>query len=98
MASSQNNFEIRKALSWSAIHKMKSIWNSNMENSLKIRNFKATIKPILLYGSERSTIESTMRNQLHGCYTRLLRMTTIISWKDKITNTQLYRGKPIYLR
>ena len=31
---------------------MKSIWKSKMENSLKIRTFKATIKPVLLYGSE----------------------------------------------
>ena len=28
MLSSQKDFEIRKALSWSAIHKMKSIWKS----------------------------------------------------------------------
>ena len=63
MASSQNDFEIRKALSWSARHKMKSMWNSKMENSLKIRTFKATIEPILLYGSECWIIDSTMRKK-----------------------------------
>ena len=51
MASSQKDIEFRNALSWSAIHKMKSIWNSKMKNSLKIRTFTATIEPIL-YGSE----------------------------------------------
>ena len=91
MASSQNDFEIRKVLSWSAIHKMKSIWNSKMENSLKIRTFKATIEPILLYGSEGWTIDSTTRKQIDGCYTSLLRIAKHISWKDKVTNTQLYR-------
>ena len=35
-----------------------------MENSLKIRTFKATIEPILLYGSEFWTIDSTMRKHL----------------------------------
>ena len=40
------------ALLWSAIHKMKLICNSTLVNSLKIRTFKATIEPILLYGSE----------------------------------------------
>ena len=64
MASSQQYFEIRKALSWSAIHKMKTIWCSKMENSLKIRTFKATIEPILLYGSECWTIDSTIRKQI----------------------------------
>ena len=43
------------------IHKMKSSWNSKMENSLKIKTFKATIEPILVYGSECWTIDSTMR-------------------------------------
>ena len=35
-----------------------------------------------------------MRKQINGCYTRLLRITINISWKDKVTNTQLYRGLP----
>ena len=48
MASSQKDFEIRKALYYSEIHKMESIWNFKMENSLKIINLKTTIEPILL--------------------------------------------------
>ena len=36
-------------------------------------------------------IDSTMLRQIDGCYTRLLRMTTHISWKDKVTNK---RGMP----
>ena len=92
MASSQKDFEIRKYLSWSEIHKMKTIWSYKMENSLKIRTFKTTIEPILLYDSECWTIDYTMIKQIDGCYTRLLRMATNISWTDKVTNTQLYRG------
>ena len=92
MASSQKDFKIRKELSWSAIHKMTLIWNSKMKNNLKIRTFKVTIKPILLYGSECWTIDSTIRKKIDACYTRLLRMTTHLSRKDKVTNTQLYRG------
>ena len=94
MASSQKDFKIRNALSWSAIHKMKSVWNSKMKKSLKIRTFKATIEPTILYGSESWTIDSTMHKKIDGCYTRLLRMTTNISWKYKVTNTQLYKGMP----
>ena len=94
MASSQKDFEIRIALSRSVIHTIKSIWNSKMEKSLKIRNFKDIIETILLYGSECLTIDSTMRKKIDGCYTRLLRMATNISWKDTFINTQLYRGMP----
>ena len=94
MASSQNDFEIRKVVTWSAIHictyKIKSIWNSKMKNSLKISYFKATIEPILLYGSEFWTLDSTVRNTMYGCYTWLLRITT--TWKYKVTNIQIYEG------
>ena len=86
------DFEIRKALSWSTIHNMKTILFSKMENSLKIRTFKATTEPILLYGSECWTIDSTMRNYIYDCYTRLLRMTTNIPRKYKVIITQLYKG------
>ena len=75
-----------------------------MKNSLKIRNVKAAIEHILLYGSEWWTIYSTMRKQIDGYYNRLLIMTThiyiyiyiyiYISWKDKVTNTQMYKGMP----
>ena len=41
MASSQKYFEIRKALSWSAIHKMNTIWSSKIENSLKNKNLQS---------------------------------------------------------
>ena len=64
------------------------------DNSMKIRTSKATIEPILLYGNECWTIDSTIRKKSDGCYTRLLRMATNISWKDKVTNTHLYRGIP----
>ena len=62
-----------------------------MKNS-KIRTFKATIEPILLYGSEFLSIYSTIRKQIDCCYTIQLRMATHISWTDKVTSTQLYNG------
>ena len=64
MLISQKVFEIRKALSWSAIHKMKSIGISKMNINLKIRTFKATIEPILLYGSECWTIDASLRKKI----------------------------------
>ena len=73
---------------------MKSIWNSKMNISLKIRTFKITVEPILLYGSETWTINVSLRKKIDGCYTRLLRMASNISWKEKLTNDKLYRGMP----
>ena len=65
-----------------------------MNISLKIRTFKVTVEPILLYGSETWTINVSLRKKIDGCYTRLLRMASNISWKEKLTNDKLYRGMP----
>ena len=32
-----------------------------------------------------------MYKKIEGCYTRLLRLATDTSWKEKITNVQLYK-------
>ena len=77
MKDSQNDFEIRKAQTWSAIYKMKLIWNSKMRNQIKIRTFKPTIEPILLYGSDCWTIDSFIRKKLDDCYTILLLIALI---------------------
>ena len=66
---------------------MTSICNLKMEKCMKLRNFKATIKPMVLYGSECWTIDS-IPTSMFGYYIRLLlRMATNISWKDNITYT-----------
>ena len=49
-----------------------------MDNSQKIITIKATIELILLYDSECWTIDSTMRKQIDGYYTRLFKMATNI--------------------
>ena len=54
-----------------------------MRNQLKIRTFKATIEPILLYGSECWNIDALLKKKIDGCYTRLLRMATNTLWKAK---------------
>ena len=60
MMSTEKDFEIRKALAWSACHKMKTIWQSNMGRKLKTRLFKATVESVLLYGCESWTVNTTM--------------------------------------
>ena len=59
MASLFKDFEVRKAITWKACHKLKQIWKSTMNRKLKIQIFRATIETILLYGSETWTITQT---------------------------------------
>ena len=92
MQSSEKDFNIRKALAWSAANKMKKLWKSSIRDSLKVRIFRATIETIYTYGAETWTTTKTMNKRIDGCYTRLLRMALNISWKDKINNITLYNG------
>ena len=94
MSSSSKDFEIRKALAWQACHKLKKLWNSKLKRKLKIRTFQATIESILLYGSETWTIDKSLERRINGCYTRLLRMILNVSWRDHITNVELYKELP----
>ena len=52
--------------------------------TLKIREFKANIETVPLYGSQCWTLDSKMRKRIYGLYTRLLRMAQNISWKTKL--------------
>ena len=76
VASIEQDFEIRKALAWSACNKMKKIWKSNMNRKIKVRLFGATVESALLYNSETWTMNKNMQKEIDGCYTRMLRMAT----------------------
>ena len=94
MESSEKDFQIRKALAWAACNKLKTIWKSNIKKKIKERLFLATVESVLLYNSETWTMSKTMEKRLDGCYTRMLRMAFNVSWKDKLTNEELYGGLP----
>ena len=94
MGSTEKDFEIRKALAWSSCHKLKKIWNSRLSRRIKVRLFIATVESVLLYGSAAWTVTKTLEKKINGCYTRMLRMALNISWRQKLTNEQLYQELP----
>ena len=94
MISSEKDFEIRKALAWAACNKLRTIWKSNLKKEMKRRLFVATVESVLLYGADTWTITKTMEKRLDGCYTRMLRMACNVTWRDKMTNEELYQGMP----
>ena len=94
MENTEKDINVRKALVWNACHKLKKIWNSSLSHNIKVRLFTSTVESILLYASETWTLTKNLERQLDGCYTRMLRMALIISWKRHLTNRELYRGLP----
>ena len=92
--SSESDISVRKALAWTACHKLRRVWSSKLRRQIKERLFLATVESVLLYGAETWTLTKTMEKQLNGCYTRMLRMAFGVSYKDHLTNLQLYGDLP----
>ena len=66
----------------------------NLNRDLKIRFFRVSVESVLSYESESLTLTATLEEQIDGCYTRLLRAALNISWRDHISNEELYRDLP----
>ena len=92
--SSENYFNVRKALAWNTCHKLSKIWKSSLTRSTKIRVFLTTVESVLLYGAETWTITKALQKKIDGCYTRMLRMVLNISWQSHTTNAALYGNLP----
>jgi hypothetical protein len=91
---SAQDIKVRKALAWSACHKLQKIWKSSLPNKIKTRLFTATVESVLLYGCSTWTLTKAMEKSLDGTYTRMLRMALNVSWKEHRTNIDLYGNLP----
>ena len=92
--STAKDISVRKALAWTACHKLRKVWRSRLRRQIKERLFIATVESVLLYGAETWTLTKTLEKQLNGCYTRMLRMAFNVSYKDHMTNEELYGDLP----
>ena len=94
ISSSEKDFVTRNGMAWSACNDMHKIWSSQLPNNLKVKIFRATIEPILLYGSETWTLSRKLERRLDGTYTRLLRRAQNLSWKSHSSISQIYGKLP----
>ena len=81
-------------MAWNACNKMDKIWKSSLNRKIKIRLFRVTIEPILLYGCETWTLSASQHRRLDGCYTRLLRRVLNMSWKSHPSLNDVYGELP----
>ena len=90
IANTENDVNIRIGKAWTALNKMKPIWESHLQEDLKRRFFRATVESVLLYGSATWTLTKHLERRLNGTYTRMLRAALNISWKQHPTKKRLY--------
>ena len=72
---------------------MKKIWTSQLSKGFKAeilscpnRNIPASCMGVSL----GRTLTKALTKSINGCYTRMLRMAQNVSWRDHITNLELY--------
>ena len=94
MKSTEYDINVRKALAWTACHKLRKVWTSSLKTSIKVRLFIATVESVLLYNSNTWSLTNQMEKRLDGVYTRMLRMAMNVSWKQHMTNEELYGDLP----
>ena len=94
MQSTEVDIRTRKALAWKVCNNLNNIWRSNLTKNIKVKLFQATVESVLLYGSETWTVTDKIGKSLDGCYTRMLGKALDVSWKDHITNKELYWDLP----
>jgi len=94
ISSSEKDFATRNGMAWSACNDMHKIWSSQLSNNIKVKIFRATIEPILLYGSETWTLSRKLEKRLDGTYTRLLMRAQSLSWKCHPSISQIYDKLP----
>ena len=73
---------------------MNTIWKSKLSTNLKRHFFRAAVESVLVYGSVTWTLTASLEKKIDGTYTRMLRSVTNKSWRDHLTNEQLYGDIP----
>lgn len=88
--SSAHDIKIRIGKAWSALKGLTVVWKSNLKEDIKKSFFRSTVESVLLYGSSTWTLTKNLENTLNGAYTKMLRAVLNVSWKDHVTNKELY--------
>ena len=73
---------------------MNTIWKSKLSINLKRHFFRAAVELVLVYGYVTWTLTTSLEKKIDGTYTRMLRAVTNKSWRDHLTNDQLYGDIP----
>ena len=73
---------------------MNNIWNSKLSKNLKRNFFRATVESVFVYGAVTWTLTTKLEKKIDGAYTRMLRAALNVSWKEHLTNKELYGKTP----
>ena len=94
IASTEHDINVRIGKSWFALNQLTNIWKSRLSKNLKRNLFRATGESVLVYVAITWTLTSTMEKKIDGAYTRMLQAALNVSWREHMTNRELYNNIP----
>ena len=77
-----------------AVHVLDKVWRAPICRLTKLKIFRTTVEPILIYGCDSWSLTQSVKNALDGTYTRMLQKTQNVSWRHHMTNQELYGSLP----
>ena len=84
-------FRSRLSKAWAAATKLRSIFNSKANDSIKIGLCRSAVESILLYGLECLPLTLTLQDKLDSAYRRILRYALGVHFPVCISNAELAR-------
>ena len=65
-----------------------------MPDKLKTNFLRAAVESVLVYGAISWTLTAKLEGEIDGAYTRMLREALNKSWREHLTNKELYGNIP----
>lgn len=90
----QHDIQHRIGVAWAAANSLSKVWKAPLRRQTKIRVLRATVESVFLYGCESWALTATLKQKVHGTYTRLLRKALDVPWQQHMTNVELYGDIP----
>ena len=84
-------FRSRLSKAWAAATKLRSIFNSKANDSIKIGLCRSAVESILLYGLEYIPLTLILQDKLDSAYRRILRYALGVDFPVCISNAELSR-------
>ena len=91
---SQHDIQRRKTQTWAAVHALNKVWRAPICSLTKLKIFRTTVEPILIYGCDSWSLTQSVENALDGTYTRMLQKIQNVSWRHHMINQELYGSLP----
>ena len=89
---SEKDVRTRMGMGYSTFRRLNPIWrDKQLTLKIKIRLYKSLVLTTALYGSETWKDTAAVRKLTDPFHTKCLRKILNISWKDRITNVEVYR-------